>query len=425
MSDDSTLLEYIAEHYLSSRDFNGLPVRTLRQTHGLTKDAARQVAERLLRAEDIDIMFGNVHVNPHIKAFSHITPEKQIDFLAELGLEDSHCIYPSKGYLSKLKLESRFEGHPYDLELALGAGQLEYRVFDLLILEHYRNDPRYYYETNFISGSISITDEYFESGSMPEKDQVLLQTFGFAYDNDLNRGVAVFLRYLQGLSPEHQRIWHARELTGDYKLHPDYYRSSILGDWGTRTSIFEALPLELKIVNEMCVLIGKPPLFRKTFDSDRPKDFGFLLRPTLFEFNGFVLLLDKMLSDNINKDFFKDDTALEEERERDDGKIEVRQKGTLALLEEWLRRRFTPADSAPFDAMFKNLREVRRLRQKPAHAVNENVFDLKYFKEQRQLMIGAYDAVRTLRLILANHPAVRRNPPKVQRHLEQGEIWDI
>ncbi|MBK7491922.1 MAG: AAA family ATPase [Nitrosomonas sp.] len=425
MSNDSSILEYIAEHYLSSHDFNGLPVRTLREAYSLTKDTSLQLVERRLRSQDIDVMFGNIHVNPHIKAFSHITHEKQLEFLAELGLEDSHCLYPSAKYLSSLKLESRFEGRPYDLELALGAGQLDFRVFDLLVLEYYRNDPRYYYKTNFIDGSISITDEHCETGSMPEKDQVLLQTFGFAYDDDLNRGVAVFLRYLKGLSPEHQRIWHARQLSGDYKLHPDYYRNSILGDSGTRISIFEALPLELKVINEMSALIGKAPLFRQTFEINRPKNFGFLLRPTLSEFNDFILLLDKMLSDNINKDFFKNDTDLEEERERADGKIEVKQKGTLALLEEWLRKRFTPKEPAPFDSMFKSLKEVRRLRQKPAHAVNEDVFNLKYFKEQRQLVIGAYDAVRTLRLALANHPAVRRNPPEIQKNLERGEIWDI
>lgn len=102
---------------------------------------------------------------------------------------------------------------------------------------------------------------------MPEKDQVLLQTLD-SPTTATSIAVAVFLRYLQGLSPEHQRIWHARELTGDYKLHPDYYRSSILGDWGTRISIFEALPLT-KAINEMSVLIGKAPLFRHTFDSDR------------------------------------------------------------------------------------------------------------------------------------------------------------
>lgn len=293
------------------------------------------------------------------------------------------------------------------------------------MLEHYRNDPRYYYETNFISGSISIRDEYFESSSLPEHDQVLLQTFGFAYDEDFNRAVAVFIRYLADLSPEHQRVWHAKMLSGDYKLHPDYYRSSILGEWGTRISIFEAFTLELTVINQMAERMGRPALFRETFTSNRPTEFGFLLRPTLAEFNAFVHLLDKMLSDNINKDFFLDDVPLEEDQTRPDGKIVVRQKGTLALLEEWLRKFFRPSDPKPFDDMFKGFRSVRKLRQKPAHAVNENVFDIAYFKNQRRLVIDTYDSLRTLRLVLANHPRVKCNPPEIQDHLAKGAIWDI
>lgn len=425
MIDAATVLAYISEFFLSSRDFNGLPIRSLRKHFGLDMLATRGLLEELAQAGSIDLLFGNVHPNPHIKAFSHITHEQQLEFLRDIGLTDSVCIYPSKKQLSTLPLDSRFEGRPFDLELARGCGQLDYRVFDLSVLEHYRNDPRYYYETNFINGSISIKDEYFENESMPKHDQVLLQRFGFAYDCDLNRAVAVFLRYLADLSPEHQRVWHAKMLYGDYKLHPDYYRSSILGEWGTRISIFEAFTLELKTINEMAALMGKPPLFRQTFQSERPKDFGFLLRPTLAEFNAFFLLLDKMLSDNMDKAFFGGDVPLEEDKTRPDGKIEVRQKGTLALLEEWIRKYFSPADPEPLDSMFKAFRTVRQLRQKPAHAVDENVFDIAYFKDQRRHMIDAYDGLRTLRLVLANHPAVRRNPPEIQGHLARGEIWDI
>ena len=68
-------------------------------------------------------------------------------------------------------------------------------------------------------------------------------------------------------------------------------------------------------------------------------------------------------------------------------RIQVRQKGTLALLEEWLRKYFQPAEAEPFENMFKGFRSVRRLRQKPAHAVDKNIFDLRYFKEQRRLVI--------------------------------------
>ncbi|WP_051043795.1 hypothetical protein [Psychromonas sp. CNPT3] len=111
--------------------------------------------------------------------------------------------------------------------MAKGAGQLDYRTFDLSVLEYYRNDPRYSYETDSIHGSISIEDEYFQSKSVPESDQILLKTFGFAYDSDYSRYVAVFLRYLSGLSSEHQKVWAAKEIKGEIKLHPDYYATSI------------------------------------------------------------------------------------------------------------------------------------------------------------------------------------------------------
>lgn len=422
---DSALLEVITEAYLSSRDFNGFPVRRVRQEFSATLAQAKEATQRLLLAEKIDVLFGNVHSNPHIKAYSHISNSQQQQFLQELEFSDHVCLYPSSVHLATLQLADRFSGKPFDLELAQGCGQLEYRVFDLSVLEHYRNDPRYTYETNFIAGSISIQDKYYQSASMPEHDQVLLQTFGFAHDETFNRAVAVFLRYLAELSPEHQRIWHAKLLRGNYKLHPDYYRGSILGEWGTRISIFEAFTLELDVINQMAERMGRPVLFKESFSSERPRAFGFLLRPTLTEFNAFVLLLDKMLSDNISKDFFLNEIPYEEDHPRPDGKIVVRQKGTIALLEDWLRKYFHTAEEEMIDDMFKGFRAVRKLRQKPAHAVNEDVFDISYFKTQRQLVIDAYDSLRTLRLALANHPKVRSNPPEIQEDLVTGKIWDI
>src|ERR1035437_4194694 len=66
------------------------------------------------------------------------------------------------------------------------------------------------------------------------------------------------------------------------------------------------------------------------------KAFTFLIRPTAQEFYNFVHLLDKALSDNINKKFFESDMPVEEDIHRADGKVEVRQIGTIRLLEQWL-----------------------------------------------------------------------------------------
>lgn len=421
------ILKAVTKHYFESGEFNGLPCVSLiiESNDENNRDIILSSLKELLEDNKIDIVYGDNHPNPHIKAFSDIDKKDQINKLTDKDSIKFACIYPSQSHLQNKINSTKYNDRPYTKELALGAGQLDFRTFDVSVLEIYRNDPRYYYKNYDISGSISVHDEYFESDNMVISDQILLQTFGFCYNENFDRGVAVYLCYLHKLSPEHQQIWKSKELSGKYTLHPDYYRNSILGIWGTRISIFAAFIEELEIINLMSEKIGKPHFFHNTFRNDRPREFGFLLRPTLSEFNNFVHLLDKMMSDNINKEFFKDDLNLEREEKRNDGKIIVCQKGTIQLLAEWLYNNFRPYDKTPIEEMFASFRNVRNLRMKPAHAVSDNVFDQKYFKKQRELIKDAYNAIRTIRLVFTNFPSVKANPPKIDKLLFEGKIWDI
>ncbi|MGD1927971.1 MAG: hypothetical protein ACFB12_03590 [Leptolyngbyaceae cyanobacterium] len=416
------LYSIVEEKYFSSGDFNGMPIYGLKGIFEINGEAFKATVRQAIEDEVLTACFEG---NPHIRGFSKIPKDKVLEGFDVAEYPGHICLYPHEKKLASSERLTLYSEAPYAMELARGSGQLDFRTFNLSILEYYRNDPRYSYDTDFINGKICITDEYFESDSVPEHDQVLLQTFGFAYDNDLNRYVAVFLRYLCNLSPEHQKVWAAKEIKGDIKLHPDYYASSILGSWGSRMSIFRAFTEELKIINEMSILIGKPTLFRNSYDGEMPKEFGFLLRPTQTEFNNFMLLLDKLMSDNINKKIFENDVELESEEERDDGKIIVKPKGTIQILEAWVNRYFKPVDPTPIEEMIKTFRKIRQLRQKPAHEVNVDSFDQELFRKQREIVINAYKSVRTLRQILANHPKVRVNPPKINEQLFNGEIWDI
>jgi hypothetical protein len=421
--DIDKILEASRAFYFESGDFNGYPVYRLKKEFALTESSeVKQTLVALIESERATVEFGNYHPNPHIKAFPSLQKEKQLELLGSIELSDHFCIYPSIQSLEGAIEAETYNDEPFKKMLARGAGQLEFRVFDLAVLEHYRNDPRYYYSTDSIQGYISVHNEFFESEDMEERDQVLLQTFGFAYDDDLNRGVAVFLRYLADLSSEHQRVWAARELPTGYKLHPDYYRTNVIGDWPERMSIFDAFVQELKLINDMSALMSRPPLFRESF-SEKPKGFEFLLRPTAKELQDFCLLLDKMMSDNIDKAFFGSDIPLETDSVRDDGKVVVTQRGTIALLEDWIRKYFRPSDPEPLNAVFAVFKRVRKLRQKPAHVVNDDTFDQQNFKEQRELMMQAYNAIRSIRLIFANHPAVRAQPPDIYPELRDGKIW--
>lgn len=419
MTKKDDILERITEFYLNSTDFNGFPVRIIADDLKLAEDELKDILISLIQEDKISLNFGDVHPNPHIKAFREEPTTKQIEKLHRSNLEQV-CAYPSCSYLKEVVNSSKYQDRPFTLRLALGEPQLSYLSFDLSVLEFYRNDPRYYYTNSDMSGMISVHDRYFKK--MPRSDQVLLQTFGFSYDPVFNRAVAVFLRYLSGLSPEHQQIWNAKALKGKYKLHPDYYRTAILGQWPEAIPIFDAFVEELHHINKMCKLMGRPPLFKKELREDKkPREFCLLIRPTLNEYNSFVHLLDKAISENINREFFLNDVSFEYDEIRSDGKVIVRQKGTIQILDEWLKLVFEGKNRGPIERMVNTFKEIRQLRQHPAHAIDEDVFDQKYFGQQRELIRKAYRDIRLLRVIFANHPAVQGY--KVPDWLYSGRIW--
>lgn len=419
------ILREVTRSYFESRDFNGISAIGLTQQLGFDWRGMHDALRGLIEEDSIGVLYSEFELNTHILRLGF--PQKDVQ-IAKLGTDDLFhtCIYPHSTYLKNIVDVSRYAAEPYKLCLALGQPQLAYRSFDLSVLEFYRNDPRYHYTNNDISGHISVRSDFYDSDDMPKHDQVLLESFGFSYDQDLNRAVASYVRYLANLSPEHQQIWKTKELKGDYRLHPDYYRNTIIGDWGEKVPIFSAFVKELYIINRMAEAMGRPALFNQDYGEygeGSPQKFSFLVRPTLEEFNDFVLLLDKLLSDNINKSFFQNQVPYERETEREDGKIIIQPKGTIQILDDWVREHFRTSDWELWDESIKTLRDIRKLRQKPAHAIDENTFDQRYFKEQRELMIRAYEALQTIRRMISNHPSVKRANIQIPSWLYEGQIW--
>ena len=253
----SQILDEITASYGASHDFNGLPVNRLQSDHGWDDGELKEHLHILIESNEISLVFGDNHPNPHIKALPDEPKEQQLAKL-ENALTTQACGYPTNDHLAAVVDPATYAGQPYVLELALGEPQLAFRAFDLSVLEFYRNDPRYSYKTNDISGWISTNDGRSQPGSLPDRDRIYLQHFGFCYDEDLNRAVAVPIRYLANLTPDHQQMWKTKELSGPYQLHPDYDRQQ-RGEWAENISIFEAFIEELKLVNRMSELMSRPP----------------------------------------------------------------------------------------------------------------------------------------------------------------------
>lgn len=398
------LLNRITSQYLESHDFNGYPLRNE------SKSALRD----LIADDLITIVFGDTHPNPHIKALVEPPPNKTLEKLDKYEIQYS-CAYPTPKHLASVIDPVKYSGLPYKLELARGSAQLSHRSFELRVLEFYRNDPRYYYESDDIFGRVHLRHE-----GMEERDEIYLR-FGFSYDENRNRYVAAFLWDLFRLAPEQQQYWRLNEVTEKTKLHSDYYRSQVLGEFPENISLYEAFILELRTINEMAVAMGRPKFFRNDLKEDRPKEFTSLLRPTKREFNNFVRLLDSMMSDNINLAFFKNEVLLETEILVGEGRYRLERKGSIKVLEEWLHLRFKTPEPEQMNRMIETFREVRGLRNKPSHTPTQDEFSPAISTEQRELIIRAYGAVRTLRLIFACHPDTRA--VKVNEDLYEGNIW--
>lgn len=405
---------------------------------GLVEEQFKEQILVGIKNREIDLIYEEP--NPHIKPFPAPSVEKQIQKLESIEVDKSiHkaeedaetfgsgeikfswtvdtigcCVYPSPELLRKIVDWRKYRSRPFTLRLAMGEWQLRPYFFEAGILAIYRNDPRYRYHTDDITGSLSAHSEELLNFS----DQIFIKHFGFGFDENGNRVVAVLLTDLAELTPQHQQIWEAKMLGGyyKYKLHPDF-RKSILGDFYDGNSIFSAFIEEIKIINEMAMKINNLNLFKKTFEyGDKPENFGFLILPTQREFEQFAQTLDRMLSDNLNPDFF----ASEIEQGDLSDTEELKKIGTIRKLEIWIRKSFRFPNTKPRDEMLKIIRDIRSLRSKPSHSYTENEWRATFLDEQKKLMERAYRAVRTLRLILTNHPKARA--VEIPEWLQQGQI---
>lgn len=406
------ILNKITNFYLSSRDYNGISLGDLYNSFSINNNYMLKGLNELIKEKKISLNTDFPHPNPFIKAFKPLPITKQIDILS--SPKEYLCFYPTKKSLEKKVKSDDFHDRPFTYLLKIGEPQFKFLSFDLSILEYYKNDPRYHYKNDDIAGTIYVNESDNKRNELGEKDNIFIDTFGFSYNQSFERAVCVYLRYLSQLNSNHQVMWDLKKLDGNFKIHPDYFKQT-MGSWDTNVSIFSAFLEEQKQINKMCEIIGLPNLFRTIFDSySKPKDFGFLLRPTLKEFNNFILILDKLISENINNKFFNNNILPLTLLEKD--------KGTIQKLERWLKINYKVKNNELYRKIMTPFFNVRNLRQKPAHKIEDDKFDQNYFKKQRKIIIDVHGSMQLLRMAFARHPKCKDYC--IPDWLKKGNITD-
>jgi hypothetical protein len=419
---NTELLHAIASSFIESakRDgFNGVVACRL-LTLQPDNEKLRAEVSSLIQDGQITAVFSRQSVNMHIKRFPDIGTDEQLKLLANEPL-GAFCLYPTASAVRPVVDLSAWQDRPFSKALLLAEPQLSFRAFDMGALERYVADPRYIFHFEDYMGTMSVANDFFEDAQHPERDKVSLQTFGLEFDEQHNPYAIVFLRYLARLSAEHQQYWNSYLTSSDVRMSKPYFLSSIMGEFWTNHSVREAIEEEMRLIRLLSQAIWGRSLFRDLHEGDVPIGLTSFLRPTTENFNRFVMALDKLLSDSIDVKFFDGKVALETEKTRGDGKIVVQTKGTLTLLQDWLLKEITLKDPQAFrDVVIQPLREVRRLRQTPAHNFTPDTFSATYYARRKQLLWAVFNSLSNIRATFAKHP--RATQIEIPDWLDSGDI---
>jgi hypothetical protein len=168
-----------------------------------------------------------------------------------------------------------------------------------------------------------------------------------------------------------------------------------MGHWADGLGPFARFFFELRTWNEFFERAHGIALLKST---DRPREFGWILRPSQSEWEGFIHLLDKLLSENLRNDALD---AAGAPKLNEAGQ----NLGTLNRLEALLLARRAKPEGVK--EVLAPMRQVRNARHRPAHALRENVTDRTFVRRQVELLERINQSLELLRYFWQSHPANR------------------
>lgn len=410
-SSASPELEEIVRFYLDSGDFNGYPLTAVLPSAWNAKVLSRLVSEGLVQVVT-DADYPNPHIRPW--ASKRSIADQGGDLNAALQGSGSCCLYPTPSAMQGRPL-SVYDQRPYTKRVAEGTGVLELVYFDMAAIEQYRNDPRYHFTPDDFGFSFGIGDDAYLNADEPEHDKIHTVRAGFGFDldqiqagrQDVRRYACAFYLDLAKMTPKHQQRLLTYEVEpGNLKPHP-VWMSMQMGHWAEHIGPFEKILGELQALNELWTICFGQDLFRTT---DRPRGWGWILRPSTNEWEAFIHTTDKLLSDNLIAAALD---AANAPTHNDSGQP----LGTLGRFEAMFLKRST-ADPAAIRRVFQPLRDVRKQRQKPAHDNSDHVTDTTIYGKQRQTLNDVADSLDAIRHHLSTHPKAKQAGWAAEEYLD-------
>ncbi|MDN5744594.1 MAG: hypothetical protein L0H31_05675 [Nocardioidaceae bacterium] len=410
------LLAKVIDHYLTSREFNGLPVG---ESPGPTTNA-----EQLIREGLSQLVTSTDYLNTHIRPWLKNDTERQVNELSEAAHGKLQaCLYPTPTAMQAHAPELTYAA-PYRDRMTMGYGTLELAFFDLAALETYVHDPAFSFtfgddgfrfatapsvapDNEDASDDEAAEDSPVDDESLGELDDDLLAIeCGYAYDHrvdysgdePISRHWCAFLHDLVSLPARHQTRLSTFERDGTGLVaHPEWWDREIGGRWTDSIGPFTKILWELEAINDVWTIAFGTSLFSTV---ERPRAWGWVLRPTTGAWNDFILLTDKLLSDNLRHKGL--DAASAPKTDEANNHL-----GSLSRLQELFIKASSTAVVDNVRYVLQPLRDVRKERQSPAHRIEDTTSDANIVNRQRDLLRDVAHSLHGIRTFVQTHPKVR------------------
>jgi hypothetical protein len=404
---------------IENETFNGIKLQEVDQ--GIDPETLNSEVRRLVDERKIDVISSETQLNPHIKRHPPWSISKQLEKL-NIGERYHTCLYPTPETIAAQYDLGFLDSKPFTKALAAGSEQLKPVFFELGVLDRYRLDPRYLFHCSEYSGRISMMSESKKTGPIPDRDQTFIETFGMGVDRNENAVVCVYLRYLSLLSPEHQRFWETFTSHAPASMHENYYRPTLLGEFWENNSAISAIRISIAAINKICETVWGKRLFVSEVPVDVHHNLSPFMRATKSDYLSFAHELDKLVSENLNANFFDGKVERTVLKRHPDGTTERKSHGTLVLLEKWLfeGEMTWEKEAEARQEIIGVFRQIRKERQPAAHAVVQNEFDPIFITHKRKLLLDAAFALGNMLFMLARHP--RAPAQRIPKFLEEARI---
>lgn len=258
--------------------------------------------------------------------------------------------------------------------------------FEAKVLNDFIYDPRYQINNFIFKCNISIKEKFDNTDDFDDNNKIILDNIGFGYNEKNVRIISVFLKNLSELPYKMQNRFYTYEINNNTFLDPGFIKS-INGRWNDEISIINAIHYEMKQINEICE--GDENFFKEIYSDNNLKEFNILLLPTKNEYNSFISTFDKLLSDNINKKYFKEKSE------------SYREKNTIRLLKEWLEK--IDVDSEIINKIINPIVNVRNQRNKPSHSISDDEYNIDFYNEQTNILKSVYCSLKCLINVLIKY----------------------